>query len=158
MDPIDRAILRELQHNGRIPNNELADLVGLSPSPCLRRVRRLETDRVISGYSAVLDREAIGCAYEPLVWVTLSTVTRASMVAFEAAIDAVPAIVEASRMMGQPDYLLRVVAADADAFEALYMDVLARLPHVQTLTSQLAMKVVKRSTELPVNAPAPARL
>ena len=150
MDSIDRAILRELQRHGRIPNNDLAAKVGLSPSPCLRRVRRLEADGVITGYAAVLDREAAECAYEPIVWVTLSSVTRASMLEFEEAIDAIPAIVEAARMMGQPDYLLRVVAADADAFEVLYMDVLATLPHVQTLTSQLAMKVVKRTTELPI--------
>lgn len=151
MDSIDRAILRELQRSGRIPNNDLAERVGLSPSPCLRRVRRLEADGIIAGYSAVLDREAVGCAYEPIVWVTLTSVTRASMVEFEAAIQEIPAIVEAARMMGQPDYLLRVVAADADAFEALYMDDLAALPHVQTLTSQLAMKVVKRTPELPIS-------
>ena len=150
MDSIDRAILRELQRAGRIPNNDLAEWVGLSPSPCLRRVRRLEADGVIAGYSAVLDREAVGCAYEPIVWVTLTSVTRESMVEFEEAIQAIPSIVEAARMMGQPDYLLRVVAADADAFEALYMDELAALPHVQTLTSQLAMKVVKRTPELPI--------
>lgn len=150
MDSIDRAILRTLQRDGRISNNDLADAVGLSPSPCLRRVRRLEADGAITGYSAVIDRETAGVAYEPIVWVTLSSVTRESMVEFEQAIQSIPAIVEAARMMGQPDYLLRVVAADADAFEALYMDVLATLPHVQTLTSQLAMKVVKRSTELPI--------
>ena len=150
MDEIDRAILRTLQGEGRISNHDLAERIGLSPAPCLRRVRRLEADGVITGYGAVLDREAAGCAYEPIVWVTLASVTRESMLEFEEAIAGIPAIVEASRMMGQPDYLLRVVAADAEAFEALYMDVLAALPHVQTLTSQLAMKVVKRTTELPI--------
>jgi len=150
VDDIDRAILCELQRSARLPNNELADLVGLSPSPCLRRVRNLEARGVIAGYTTVLDRSAIGCEYEPLVWVTLSTVTRESMLAFEAAIQEIPEVVEAARMMGQPDYLLRIVTADAAAFEALYIDRLARLPHVQTLTSQLAMKVVKRTNELPI--------
>lgn len=150
MDDIDRAILHHLQREGRIPNNELADLVGLSPSPCLRRVRHLEAKGIITGYTAVLDRAAVGCEYEPIVWVTLSTVTRDSMLAFEEAIQVIPEIVEAARMMGQPDYLLRVVTADAEAFEALYIDRLAMLPHVQTLTSQLAMKVVKRTPELPI--------
>ncbi len=150
MDSIDRAIVSELQRQGRIPNNDLADLVGLSPSPCLRRVRRLEAEGVIAGYSAVVDREAVGCAYEPIVWATLTSVTRESMLEFEQAIQAIPSIIEAARMMGQPDYLLRVVAADAEAFETIYMDELAALPHVQTLTSQLAMKVVKRTTELPI--------
>lgn len=150
MDGIDRAILSQLQRHGRIANNELADQVGLSPSPCLRRVRRLEAEGVIAGYSAVIDRRAIGCSYEPLVWVTLSLVTRESMLEFESAVDEIPQVVEAARMMGQPDYLLRVVAPDAEAFETLYIDRLANLPHVQILTSQLAMKVVKRATELPV--------
>jgi DNA-binding Lrp family transcriptional regulator len=150
MDDVDRAILVELQRNGRIPNNELADAVGLSPSPCLRRVRNLEAAGVIAGYTAIVDRSAVGCSYEPIVWVTLATVTRASMLEFEEAVTAVPQIVEAARMMGQPDYLLRIVTADADAFEALYIDVLANLPHVQTLTSQLAMKIVKRTAELPI--------
>lgn len=131
-------------------NNELADAVGLSPSPCLRRVRNLEAAGVITGYAAILDRDAVGCSYEPIVWVTLTTVTRASMLAFEDAVAAVPQIVEVARMMGQPDYLLRIVATDADAFEALYIDVLANLPHVEKLTSQLAMKIVKRTTELPL--------
>jgi DNA-binding Lrp family transcriptional regulator len=151
MDDIDRAILCQLQRTARIPNNELAELVGLSPSPCLRRVRNLEASGVITGYAAVLEREAVGCAYEPIVWVTLSEVTRDSMLAFESAIEAIPEVVEAARMMGQPDYLLRIVTADAQSFEALYIDTLARLPHVQTLTSQLAMKVVKRTSELPIN-------
>ena len=123
---------------------------GLSPSPCLRRVRNLEAAGIIRGYTAILDREAVACGYEPIVWVTLDTVARHSMLAFEDAIQAVPQIVEAARMMGQPDYLLRVVTADANEFESLYIDELARLPHVQTLTSQLAMKIVKRTAELPL--------
>ncbi len=150
MDEVDRSILLLLQQNGRIPNNELADRVGLSPSPCLRRVRRLEADGVITGYTAVLDRSAVARDYEPIVWVTLATVTRESMLEFEDAVQDIPEIVEAARMMGQPDYLLRVVTADAASFESLYIDRLASLPHVQTLTSQLAMKVVKRTTELPL--------
>ncbi len=150
MDSIDRAILCQLQQQGRIANNELAELVGLSPSPCLRRVKNMEVDGIITGYTAVLDRQQVGCAYEPIVWVTLSTVTHDSLIEFESAIEEIPEITEAARMMGQPDYLLRIVCSDAAGFEALYIDHLARLPHVQTLTSQLAMKVVKRSTELPI--------
>ena len=136
-------------------NNDLADAVGLSASPCLRRVRNLEAAGVITGYTAIIDRDAVGCSYEPIVWVTLAVVTRPSMLAFEDAVTDVPEIVEVARMMGQPDYLLRVVTRDAQAFEALYIDVLASLPHVQTLTSQLAMKVVKRTTALPIDTPRP---
>jgi Lrp/AsnC family transcriptional regulator, leucine-responsive regulatory protein len=144
VDNIDRAIINQLMENGRLANQELADRVGLSPSPCLRRVKNLEAQRVIRGYTALVDQKAIGRAYEPLVWVTLSEVTRESMLAFETAIQEIDDVVEVMRMMGQPDYLLRIATADAESFEALYMDHLARLPHVQTLTSQLAMKTIKR--------------
>ncbi len=150
MDQIDLAILNQLQRDGRTPNNELAEAVGLSPSPCLRRVRNLESAGVISGYTAILNRDAVNCGYEPIVWVTLETINRESMLEFETAIDGVPEITEAARMMGQPDYLLRIATADSESFEALYIDTLASLPHVQALTSQLAMKIVKRTSELPL--------
>lgn len=152
MDVIDRAIIDQLQQHGRLTNLELAERVGLSPSPCLRRVRQLEADGIIQGYTALVDRRATGRGYEPLVWVTLSEVTRESMTAFEAAVQAIDDVVEVMRMMGQPDYLLRIATTDAESFEVLYMDHLARLPHVQTLTSQLAMKTVKRSHFAPVVA------
>lgn len=150
MDDIDRAILDVLQREARIANNELAERVGLSASPCLRRVRALEASGAIESYSAILDAERLGCGYSPLVWVSLNTVTRATMTEFEDAIADIDHIVEALRMMGQPDYLLRIAVADAVAFEALYIDVLAGLPHVQQLTSQLAMTTVKRSHTLPI--------
>lgn len=150
MDEIDHAILHQLQLNGRLPNNELADRVGLSPSPCLRRVRNLEASGVITGYAALIDPAAVGCEYEPIVWVTLSEVTRASMLEFESAIEEVPEVVEVLRMMGQPDYMLRIVTADSSSFEGLYIDTLAACPHVRTITSQLAMKAVKRTHVLPL--------
>lgn len=150
VDSIDRSILYHLQRDGRQANNVLADRIGLSPSPCLRRVRQLESDGVIEGYTALLDRRAVGCGYEALVWVTLDRVTRDSMTEFEDAVQRIDAVMEVLRMMGQPDYLMRVVAADAEAFEAVYIDRLAELPHVKTLTSQSAMKVVKRTHVLPV--------
>lgn len=105
---------------------------------------------MIEGYTALLDRRSVGCGYEALVWVTLDRVTRESMTVFEDAIQAIDAVIEVLRMMGQPDYLMRVVASDAEAFEAIYIDRLAELPHVKTLTSQSAMKVVKRTHLLPI--------
>jgi Lrp/AsnC family transcriptional regulator, leucine-responsive regulatory protein len=150
VDDIDHAIIVELQRNSRQSNIELADRIGLTASPCLRRVKQLETSGVIRGYTALIDPAAVGRSYEPLVWVTLSKVTRESLSEFETAIQAVDEIVEVMRMMGQPDYLLRIATKDADSFEALYMDHLAGLPHVQTLTSQLAMKTVKRNHAAPL--------
>ena len=143
MDSIDYAILHLLEGAGRLPNNELAELVGLSPSPCLRRVRRLEEEGVIRGYRAVLDPDRVGRGYEALVWVTLSEITRDSMTEFEAAVTGLVEIREAHRMIGQPDYLLRIGVPGPAAFEAFYIDELARLPYVQSMTTQLAMKAIK---------------
>jgi Lrp/AsnC family transcriptional regulator, leucine-responsive regulatory protein len=145
VDDIDHAIIVELQRNSRLTNIELADRIGLTASPCLRRVKHLESSGVIRGYTAIVDPQAIGRSYEPLVWVTLSKVTRESLSEFEDAVQRVDDVVEAMRMMGQPDYLLRIATTNADSFEALYMDHLASLPHVHTMTSQLAMKTVKRN-------------
>ena len=149
MDAIDRAIIVELQRNSRLTNIELADRIGLTASPCLRRVKQLEASGIIRGYTALIDPAAVGRSYEPLVWVTLSKVTRDSLSEFEIAVQAIDDVIEAMRMMGQPDYLLRIATTNADSFEALYMDHLASLPHVHTLTSQLAMKTVKRSHAAP---------
>jgi len=115
-------------------------------------VRQLEQSGVIRGYTIVVDPASVGRSYQPLVWVTLSRVTRESLSAFENAVEAIDEVVEVLRMMGQPDYLLRVETADTQSFESLYMDHLADLPHVQTLTSQLAMKTVKRGAAVPPRA------
>jgi len=148
MDQIDRDILFHLQQDGRLPNNELADRVGLSPSPCHRRVRNLEAAGTIQQYIAVVDPRAIGRSYEVLVWVTLTKVTRSSMAEIEDRFEDLDEVTEAFRMMGQPDYLVRVAVADAAAFETFYIDTLAALPHVQTLTSMTTMKTIKRHRPL----------
>jgi len=144
MDSIDRDILFHLQRDGRLANNELADLIGLSPSPCHLRVRNLEATGTIERYMAVVDPVAIGRGYEVLVWVTLRDVTRTTMAAIEEQFEALEEVVEAYRMMGQPDYLIRIAVADSAAYETFYIDILAALPQVQTLTSMTTMKTVKR--------------
>jgi hypothetical protein len=101
-------------------------------------------------YTAVVDREAIGCGYEPIVWVTLKEVTRESMSAFESAIQPIAEVVEVLRMMGQPTTCCASPPQPGDVRAALHRP-LARLPHVQTLTSQVAMKSVKRTTRLPIH-------
>jgi Lrp/AsnC family transcriptional regulator, leucine-responsive regulatory protein len=148
MDQIDRSIVYQLQLDGRIQNNELADRIGLSPSPCLRRVKQLEAAGVIERYAAIVDPVAIGRGYEVLVWVTLREITRTTLAEVEAALGDLDEVIEAQRMMGQPDYLLRVACRDAAEYEAFYIDRLAALPHVRTLTSMTSMKVVKRHTPL----------
>ena len=148
MDQVDREILFQLQQDGRLANNELADRIGLSPSPCHRRVRNLEASGTIQRYTAVIDPRAVGRGYEVLVWVTLKEVTRASMAAIEEQFETLDDVTEAFRMMGQPDYLIRVAVADSAAFETFYIDTLAALPQVQTLTSMTTMKTIKRNRPL----------
>jgi DNA-binding Lrp family transcriptional regulator len=151
MDDIDRAILRQLQEDGRLSNIELADRVGLSPSPCLRRVRRLEDSGVIVGYRAVVDPAAVDRGFQVLVHVTMEVRDRAAtMEAFEARVAELDEVIECRRMFGDPDYLLWVAAADLAAYEELYMAKLVGLPGVARTVSQLTMKTVKPGGRLPL--------
>ena len=150
MDAIDRAILRHLQAHGRLSNLELAERVGLSPSPCLRRVRNLEAAGVISGYYAVVDPAAVGRSFQVIVHVTMGAQDRATLHAFEAQVVKLDEVIECRRMFGDPDYLLHVAVADLAAFEKLYMERLVGLPGVARTNSQFTMKVVKAGGGLPV--------
>ncbi len=150
MDAIDVAILRELQADGRLSNQDLAARVGLSPSPCLRRVRALERAGVITGYRAVLDPAAVGRGFEVFVAAILLRAEADAITRFEQALLAIDEVVEARRMIGSPDYLLRVVVADLADYERLYSARLATLPGVERVATQLAMKVVKADRGLPV--------
>ena len=150
MDRIDRQILAKLQENGRLTITELAGKVGLSLSPCHRRVRELERSGVITGYRAVVDRESVGLAFEALVFVTMRQEDRDTLLGFEDAVSRIPHVVQAERLFGDPDYLLRVVTADLNAYANLEDDTLAALPGVQRLTSTLVMKRVVNDRPLPV--------
>jgi DNA-binding Lrp family transcriptional regulator len=143
MDRVDRAILRHLMREGRLSNTELADRVGLSPSPCLRRVRNLERAGVISGYHAAVDLAAIGRGFEVLVHVDMAIQDRATLEAFEAEIAQIDEIVQCRRMFGQPDYLLWIATADLGTYERLYMTRLTNLPGVARTNSQFTMKTIK---------------
>jgi DNA-binding Lrp family transcriptional regulator len=142
MDAIDRKILAELQKDGRLSFTELADRVQLSLSPCHRRVRALEQAGIIAGYHASLDPKAIGLDFEALLFVTMRSADRDTLDSFEEAVTATPAIVAAQRLFGDPDYLLRILTPNLDAYQRLYDDHLATLPGVQRLTSTLVMKTV----------------
>ena len=143
MDAIDRAIIAELQRDGRLSNVDLAARVNLSPSPCLRRVRALEASGAIRGYHADIDPAAIGRGYELSVLVELTQKDRATVDAFERGIAGMDAVVECRRMYGVPDYIIRVAVADSDAYEAFYMSELAELPGIGRVSSLFTMKVVK---------------
>ncbi|HTI22383.1 MAG TPA: Lrp/AsnC family transcriptional regulator [Kutzneria sp.] len=143
MDKIDRAIIAELQADGRLANTELADRVGLSPSPCLRRVRILESRGVITGYHATVDPAALGRGFSVLVHIEMASQARETIEAFEAAVVKIDAVLECRRMFGQPDYLLRVGVKDLAAYERLYMTQLTGLPGVARANSQFTMRVIK---------------
>lgn len=148
MDDLDRAIISELQLDGRMSATALAAKVGLSVAPCHRRIRELERTGVISGYQAVVAPERVGLAFEALVFVTLKD--RAHLKAFEAAVEKDELIVEAQRLFGEPDFLLRVFAKDLTHYQHLYDDVLVELPGVEKLTSTIVMRNIKERAILPV--------
>ncbi|MBO8189430.1 Lrp/AsnC family transcriptional regulator [Streptomyces spirodelae] len=149
MDDLDRQILAELQNDGRLTVTELAARVGLSLSPCHRRLRELERVGAIRGYRAVVDADAMGLTFDALVFVTMRQEDRSTISAFEQALTELPQVVQAQRLFGDPDYLLRVVTADLAAFQRLYDENLATLPGVQRLSSTLVMKHVVHERPLP---------
>ncbi|KQV19094.1 MULTISPECIES: Lrp/AsnC family transcriptional regulator [unclassified Kitasatospora] len=149
MDQIDRDILRELQRDGRLSNQELAQRVGLTPSPCMRRVRQLEQDGVIRGYRAVIDPAAVGRSFEVLVSVEVRR-EREAVEAFEAALQEIPDVIEAYRLFGSPGCLLRIAVEDLKAYERLWIERLTTLAGVTEVNSQIIMKRVKEPSGLPV--------
>jgi DNA-binding Lrp family transcriptional regulator len=150
MDRIDRKILSELQKDGRLSVTELAERVGLSLSPCHRRVRALEESGVLLGYRAQLDPTALGLNFSAMVFATLREGDRRAVEAFETALIDIPQVVDAQRMFGEPDYLLHVITQDLPAFQRLYDESLSTLPNVQRLTSTLVMKRVIQDRPLPL--------
>ncbi|MBA2948520.1 Lrp/AsnC family transcriptional regulator [Streptomyces himalayensis] len=149
MDALDRKILTELQLDGRLTVTELAARVGLSVSPCHRRLRDLEREGAIRGYRAVVEPSAVGLDFEALVFATLRWEDPDTVDSFEEAVAAVPHVIQAQRLFGEPDYLLRVATADLAAYQQLYDQRLAKLPGVQRLTSTLVMKNVVHDRPLP---------
>ena len=149
MDVIDRKILAALQEDGRLSVTDLAGRVGLSVSPCHRRLRELERAGAIRGYRAVVDADALGLSFEALVFVTMGREDRDTLIAFEAGVAAIPQVVQAQRLFGDPDYLLRIVTADLAAYQRLQDDQLTSLPGVQRMTSTLVMKRIVHDRPLP---------
>jgi len=151
MDITDQRILAELQKDGRLTVTELAERIGLSVSPCHRRVRALEQSGAIRGYRAELDPAALGLKFSALVFITLRDGDRGAVDAFEHAVADVPQVLQAQRLFGDPDYLLHVITRDLAAFRQLYDEHLSALPGVQRLTSTLVMKDVVIDRPLPLN-------
>lgn len=150
MDGVDRKILAELQRDGRLTLTELAERVRLSASPCHRRLRALERSGAITGYHAHLDAGVLGLTFEALVFVTMRYEDRETIAGFEERLAGIPNVLSAQRLFGDPDYLLRVVARDLDAYRELYDEHLATLPGLLRLSSTLIMKNVVETRPPPL--------
>ena len=150
MNKIDKKILAHLQAEGRLSVTELAERVGLSVSPCHRRVKVLEDTGVIQGYRAQLNPELVGLNFSAIIFVTLKDGNRDSLHAFEAAIIDITQIVQAQRLFGDPDYLLQIMTTNLASFQKLYDEKLSAIPSIQRLTSTIVMKDVVSGRALPI--------
>lgn len=144
MDLIDRKILRTLARNGRLSNAELADAVGLSPSPCWTRVRRLEAARVIRGYVALLDQAALGLPDTVFIEVMMDRHDEEKLRSFEEAVLAIPEVLECHLVTGEYDYMIKAAVGGTAGYERLLRDRLYRLPGVRHTRTSFALRCLKR--------------
>ena len=150
LDRTDKIILSHLQRQGNMALADLAEKAGLSASSCHRRVKLLEKRGIITGYSTALDRKSLGLTNEFFVEVSLAAQTEEAFEKFEKQVQRVPEILECHLMSGQFDYLLRVIAKNAEDYERIHRTKLARLPGIQRIQSSLALRTVKDWSGYPV--------
>jgi len=152
LDRYDRRILEALQKDGRISNQELAERIGLSPSPCLRRVRALEESGLISGYRAMLDANKLGLTLMALIHISMDRHTPERFANFEDRVAALPEVLECLLVTGQDaDYQLKVVVRDMDAFQALLLEKITRIEGVSGVHSSFVLRRVIDKTALPLD-------
>eukprot|EP01036_Dinobryon_divergens_P054256 gene54256-72506_t len=154
LDAIDRRILERLQHDGRLSNADLAEQVGLSSSPCWRRVKALEEAGVIKGYAAQVDAKSVGLSVNVFVSVSLSTQNEKALKDFERAAAERPEVMECYLMTGDSDYLIRVVVRDMADLEKFILEQLTPIPGIEKIRSSFALKQVRYKTALPLPLPA----
>ncbi|TAA60723.1 Lrp/AsnC family transcriptional regulator [Shinella sp. JR1-6] len=150
LDEIDRRILRELQQNGRLQNIELAKRVGLSPSPCLRRVKLLEEAGIISRYVAVIDQARVGLTLSLFARVSLTAQDAETIDHFIAAMKRLPEVVECYIMLGESDALLRVVVSDLEDYRRFQSTHLTRRNGIQTVKTDVPSETIKQTFALPL--------
>ena len=150
MDAIDRNIIRTLQKNGRLSNQELADHVGLSPSPCLRRVRNLEKSGVLTGYTALVDQDKFGLPFTVFIHVTLERHKNDCLKDFEAGIEELDEVMECYLMTGSSDYLLHVLSHDLKSYEIFVREKLSTIPGIADIDSSFVFGRVKRKMTFPM--------
>ncbi|MFA5529104.1 MAG: Lrp/AsnC family transcriptional regulator [Thiohalomonadaceae bacterium] len=151
LDRYDRQILQVLQQDGRISNQDLADRIGLSPSPCLRRVRALEEAGIIAGYRALVDARRLGLSLMALIHIAMDRHTPERFARFEAQVEAMPEVLECLLVTGQDaDYQLKVLVQDMDAFQALLLGKITRIEGVTGVHSSFVLRRVVERTSVPV--------
>jgi Lrp/AsnC family leucine-responsive transcriptional regulator len=150
LDSVDCRIIAELQADGRLSNVELADKIGLSPSPCLRRVKRLERDGYIEGYRAALRRDRIGLGFSVFLGVKIDGHTNARALEFEKTVVAMPEVVACHLVSGEADYFLEVVVPDLGDYQRFLVGRLLELPIVREVRSNIAIQTLKAGAPLPL--------
>ena len=150
LDEIDRRILRALQRNGRITNVELAEKVGLSPSPCLRRVRLLEKEGIIDRYVALINASKVNKGMTVFARIWLKEQNAEAVDHFIDEIKKLPQVVECNLMAGDCDFLLRIVAKDLDDYRQFQINHLTRIKVVKSVKSEIPMQKIKLTSEIPV--------
>ena len=145
MDEIDWKILRELQFNARISNTELADHVGLSPSPCWNRVKRLEEDGVIKRYVTIINQAAIGMPDSVVVELRLTQHDDHTLKSFEDSLAAMPEVIEAFLVTGEYDYFLRVAVSGTEGYERFLRETIYKLPSMSHSRSSFVLKCLKQT-------------
>lgn len=152
LDQIDHNILRHLQEDARMTNADLAEKVGLSPTPCLRRLRRLEAEGIIKGYHAELNREALGVNVTVIILVKLEREDDQTLREFEAQIKKRPEVMECYLVTGKFDYFIRVVIPSLSAYEVFLSETILRMPKVATVESSFTLREVERKVVMPLQA------
>ena len=151
LDRYDRRILEELQRDGRLTNLELAERIGLSPSPCLRRVRALEESGVIAGYRALLDARKLGLSLVALLSISMDRHTPERFARFDAIVTDLPEVLECLLITGrEADYQLKVVVRDMDAYQELLLNKITRIEGVSGVQSSFVLRRVVERTSLPL--------
>ncbi|MCM0020643.1 MAG: Lrp/AsnC family transcriptional regulator [Tagaea sp.] len=152
LDDVDRQILHDLQNDGRMTNVDLAERAGISAPPCLRRVRVLEKAGIVRGYHADIDPHALGFGVAVFASVSLKSQAEADLRAFHELIESWPMVRECHMLTGETDFLLKVVAADWDAYEKFLTTKLTAAPNVATVKSALTIKTTKFQPGVPIEA------
>ena len=155
LDAVDRRMLAVLQEDGRITNQDLSQRVGLSPTPCLRRLKRLEETGVIQRRVTILDRELLGLGFEVYCTVKLSLPSKENLETFEAAIVKLPEVMQCATVTGAADYELRIVTRNMHAFDAFLRDKLLSLGLISNVESRIVIRAVKNTTSAPLGLVSP---